>query len=814
MADEPGEQEPPEARADSSAPDPPGTGGDGLEEELGLTELDEVEGASVDPERYISTADDELAEQFDETLTFGEYVERVFERPVAAAHSTKYLLQAIEAMGTRTVIEEGEEKTRYRFFDDPYNDGEHAVLGNTDILNEFVQDLKAIASNRGKQESIIWFEGPTATGKSELKRCLINGLHAFSKTAEGRRYTVEWNTSAATDRDRHPLTYGDDSAPNEGEWYESPVQAHPLLVLPREARQDVLADLNDVDPSPIETTVEGELPPFSREMYETLTDEYRDEADIFSAITASRHLRVKNYVVEEGQGIGVLHAEDDGTPKERLVGTWMPGMLRELDSRGRKNSQAFSYDGVLSQGNNLLTVVEDAGRHSDLLEKLLNVPDEKHVKLDKGIGMDVDTQLVIISNPDLTVELDQYEERKGADPLKALKRRLTQYEFRYLLNVSLEAQLLWRELTNSSELWTMQDETELRTNVRAPLTLEIKATHADRGADKGTDGVVTRELAPHTIEAAALYDVVSRLDNEALPDRLTVVEKAMLYDQCYIHDGDEKLERDDFDWPEADADGATGIPITYTRDVLSTLVSEPSDRYHDSLPVEDVVLPSDVLDAMAERLTRTPVFSTAEAARYEELLVDVKDHVFEEQAADVREAILREEGVSREAVEEYIEHVFAWGTDETVETGAGETDRPDPMKMKLFETDALGRFDESDYDGTEPGEAVERFRSDEIIVAVNNILWKERGPEFDVEDVDYRDVPALSTAIETNDWGDVQSTFEDLEPAQWDAPKENTQTAEVKAETIENMQELFGYSAASAELVSRRVMNEVRHRWD
>jgi predicted Ser/Thr protein kinase len=224
-----------------------------------------------------------------------------------------------------------------------------------------------------------------------------------------------------------------------------------------------------------------------------------------------------------------------------------------------------------------------------------------------------------------------------------------------------------------------------------------------------------------------------------------------------------------------------------------------------------VVLPEDVLDAMANGLAGTPVFSEAEAARFEDLLVQVKDYVFEEQAEDVREAILRDEGVSREAVEEYIEHVFAWGTDESFES---ENEHPDPVKMKLFEIEALGRFEEADYDGSTPSDAVEAFRNDRIILAVNNILWEERGEEFDVEDVDYRDVPALRTALETNDWTDVESAFEDLDPAQWDSPKENTQTAAVKADTIRNMQELFDYSEASAELVSRRVMTEARHRWD
>ena len=754
--------------------------------------------AGVDPAQYVERADAALADRFDETLTFSAYVERLFERPTAAAGSTKYLLSAIESMGTRELIEEGEERTRYRFFDDPYNDGEHAVLGNTETLNAFVRDLEAIAANRGKQESIVWIEGPTATGKSELKRCLIDGLHAFSKTPEGRRYTVEWNTNVAAEGDA--LTYGTEATVDEGEWYESPVQAHPLLVLPPAARDALLRDLNEVDPSPIDTVVDGDLPPFSREMYETLAEAYRGEADAFSSITAPRHLRVKNYVVEEGQGIGVLHAEDDGTPKERLVGTWMPGMLRELGSRGRKNPQAFSYDGVLSQGNNLLTVVEDASKHRDLLESLLNVPDEEHVKLDKGIGMDVDTQLLVISNPDLAAELDKFEGRTDADPLKALKRRLSRYEFRYLLNVSLEAQLLWRELTTRAELWTMQDAAEIQTNVRAPLTVAVKAPD---------DGEVTRELAPHTVQAAALYDVVSRLDGDDLPDGLGIVEKARLYDHGYVHRDGERVEKDAFDWDDDADEGRSGIPITYTRDVVATLLSEPADRHHPSLPVADVVLPGDVLDAMANGLASTPVFAEAEAARFEELVVAVKDAVFEEQAEDVRAAMLREEGVSREAVEEYVEHVFAWGTDESF-----DTDGPDPVTMKLFETRELGRFDDGDYDGAAPSEAVERFRHDEIIVAVNNILWEERGEAFDIDDVDYRDVPVLRAAIETNDWRHVQAAFEDLDPAQWDAPEENTQTAAVKAETIRNMQELFDYSPASAELVSRRVMTEARHRWD
>ena len=325
---------------------------------------------------YIDAADRALSDTYQEPLELEAYVDLLFEEPHLAAHASKYLLDAIEHAGTRTVIEEGEEKQRYRFFDDPWNDGEHAILGNTEVLNRFVDDLRSIAAGRGKEEKILWLDGPTATGKSELKRCFVNGLREYSKTDQGRRYTLEWNIAGAGGQPG--LTYGDEPSPDEDDWYESPVQSHPLTVFPGDVREELVAELNDRLDDHIPIRIEGDLDPFCREAYDYLEEQYRRQGaeDLFSQVTAPAHLRVKNFVVDVGRGIGILHSEDDGSPKERLVGSWMAGMLRELDSRGRKNPQAFSYDGVLSQGNGLVTIVEDAAQHADLLQKLLNVPDE------------------------------------------------------------------------------------------------------------------------------------------------------------------------------------------------------------------------------------------------------------------------------------------------------------------------------------------------------------------------------------------------------------------------------------------------------
>ena len=786
-------------------------------------------GDDPDGAAFCRAADERLRGAYDPPMSLEAYVDRVLEHPLAAASGARYLLAAIESQGTRTVRERGETLERYRFFDDPPNDGEHAVLGNTAALNAFVDDLRAAAAGRGNNETIVWIDGPTATGKSEFKRCLVNGLRAFSRTDEGRRYTVEWNVTGAGTGDRS-LSYGDGG--DAAAWYRSPVQSNPLSVFPASVRESIASAVDDDASIPTDV----ELDPFSREAYDRLESVYRDEGrrDRFSAITDRDHLRVTSYVVDVGRGVGVLHAEDDGTPKERLVGSWMGGMVRELDSRGRKNPQAFSYDGVLSQGNGVATVVEDASQHGDLLRRLLNVPDERRVKLDTGIGMDLDTQLIVISNPDLEAELDQYADREDADPLKALKRRLTRHEFRYLTNRRLEAALLRREVAGEHAVPGTDDTRAVRDvdddgpvggraadrddgpvggrtadrddgrieseHARAALTLTVRD---DDGSKR------ERELAPHAVGAAALYAVVTRLDAETLPNDVDLVEKARLYETGEVRRDGERLTIDDV--PVGGDDGRTGIPVTYTRDRIAAVLSADADRSHPTLPVERVVTPEDVLTAMADGLVDAPVFSRAEAAEFESRLAPVEAAVRARQREDIVDAALAADRVSPETVAEYVEHVHAWDADEPVETDRGPTE-PDALAMKVFETETLGRFDERDYRGTEPGSDVVAFRREEVIRALTRYAWRNRGDEFSVDDVDLDAIPELEAVLASKDLADLKRRFPDLDPAEWADPPADTETASVKAATLDRLEDR-GYSRASAELTSRAVMRAARDEW-
>lgn len=720
---------------------------------------------------YIDDANEVLAKSSEPPLSLEEWVEQLFEQPEIGARSSQYILNAIKLMGTRTVVEEGEKKERYRFFDDPYNDGEHAVLGNTEILNRFVEDLRIAASDSDRDNRIIWFDGPTATGKSELKRCLVNGLREYSKTDEGRRYTLEWNIK--TGGDGRGLAYGDNSSSDEDDWFTSPVQTSPLAVFPEDIRKQFDAELGDRVKLPTDVG----LDPFSQESYTFLKDYYeRQEVKdaLFERITDPSHLRVRRFTLDYGRGIGVLHSEDEGTPKKRLVGSWIPGQLKNLDSRGRRNPQAFSYDGVLSQGNGGVTIVEEAGQHADLLQSLLNVPEEGRVKLDKRISLDLDTVLVVFSNPDLTAKLNQHVEKGDFDPLKALKRRLDKYEFNYLTSYSLEVELLHRELSERGPVW----EDGAHDKIADPLQVN------------GT------EFAPHTLEAAGLYDVASRLTRDSLDDDLDLVDKANLYEDGVVEVDGEQREMDEFEF-YTDDEGRTGMPVTYTRDVLLSLD-------------EDTVLPQDVLEAMQDGLDDDPLFSPSEVTEFESRADVVEEHILEQQEQDVLDGVLRDITPDEEQIQTYIENVFAWEDDDI---DKDDEEAPDPLEMKVFETHHLG-FSEDNYesDSYPPAEVTE-FRKTEVVDALNNYFWDNRDANYGAGDAPRAGVEIIEDLLEY-DWEDVRREYPDLEPSQWANPKSQTETEAVKEKCLTNLQEMFGYSAESAERTSRFVMKEVLDEWD
>lgn len=708
----------------------------------------------------IDRADEEISTTEEAPQSLEEFLEVCQDNPNSVAHSVKYILEAIESCETRTVIEEGEEMERYRFFDDPYGDGEHAVLGNTEVLNEFVDELRRMASEDGENERIIWIEGPTATGKSELKRCFINGLRGFSKSEEGRRYTLEWSLSSLTSGN-NIMTYGE-SRSTDGDWYRSPVNVNPLSVLPEGAQEEVLEEVNEGEERPV--SIETDIDPFSAEAFNSLKKEYSGEENVFSQIASSDHLRVVRDTVDVGDGVGVLHSEDGGNPKQKLVGDWMQGAMEEFASRGRKNPQAFSYDGILCQGNGLLTVIEDAKNHTNLLLKLLNVSEEKMVKLDKKISMDIDTLLMVISNPDLEADLRQFESQEQQDPHKALRRRMDKYELGYLTSVSSESQLIRRMLMGENKVWTETGEDAID---KAAEPIEVNDT----------------ELAPHTIETAAMFEVITRLDDD--PNGVVnKIGKAVAFERGYIKTNGERRYLDDLNI-DSEFDGEKGVPVTYTVDVLIDLVQN-----------NDIVMPWDAVEAIEENMVEAPIFSNSEAEHFQNMAYDVDEYLLNELEGDTLEAMVGDEKASEEEVSEYVDNVFAWEEEEEEEY--------DEMEMEEFERKYLGLEGRSD-------QFVADYRESEIIPPLNSYIWGNRDPDFTTEDLPFHECEPLQDALTHLSWDTVIDNYPHFDKDQWANPPEGSETEELKEKAIENMIEEFGYSEESAELATTRVLEQFGH---
>jgi predicted Ser/Thr protein kinase len=723
----------------------------------------------MNDDSVLERANDELSKGVEEPIDFEEFVDRVFANPCIAASAAQFILNAIESMGTRPVMEGGEEVERYKFFDDPANNGKHAIIGNSRTLNDIVSHIRRAAN--GKDTKIVWLTGPTATGKSELKRCIVNGLREYSQTEEGKRYVCEWNISALDESDYK-------STVDEDEWYKSPVQTNPIACLPSKTRNEFVEELNK---NSDQRVPDLNLDPFSKEAFRVLKEHYstRDEENIFTKLIDTDHLRVRRYTVDWGNGIGVLHSEDSGQPKERLAGSWLPSLLQELPSKGRRNPQAFSYDGVLSQGNNGVSIIEDASQHIDVLEKLLNVPEENEIRIDKQTALDLDTFIILISNPDLEAQLNKHEGQGKHDPFKAFKRRLDKYEFKYLISVSSEAELLRRELTGRKfSKWGEDYER------RMEEPLEVNDTFFE----------------PHTIEVIAMASVVSRLlsSTETDPIQLSVIEKALLYERGYheTEDGEEKYVEDYSVEPERD--GREGIPVTLTRDMLLTMENDGS------------VLPMEALDELGKVVQEEPVVSEREASRMSSREGDVREYMMEKLEDDVKKAILRERSVDEEDAQEYIKSLEEWEADKNEPQKEKEDRR---LRLKVFETRHLG-LTEDNYMKGNKGKKTVIDKREEIMNSIRHYLWKNKDERYEASDLPLKDIPIVNEMLGVYKWEDIEEKFDDLELKDWDDPLDGTQTSEVKETCVQNMVQMYGYTEDGAKQVSNRVIDRVLARWD
>ncbi|MEQ8835380.1 MAG: serine protein kinase, partial [Lacipirellulaceae bacterium] len=307
--------------------------------------------------------------------TFAEYLDIVKENPKVTRSAYQRLYDMILSYGV-DVEKKGREKIyRYRFFDDPTNDGKDAVFGLREPLHKLVNALKSAAFEYGIEKRVLLLHGPVGSSKSTIVRLLKQGLQRYSTTDEGALYTLGWV---------------DEENPDEVHW--CPMNEEPLHLIPHRFRDDVSAQLNaGRGADDFYVRIRGELDPFCRFMYQQRLKKY--DGDWTRVVD---DVRIKRVILSEKDrvGIGTFQPKDE----KNQDATELTGDInyRKIAVYGSDSDpRAFNFDGEFNVANRgLIEFVEVLKLDVAFLYDLLGASQEHRIKPKKFAQTDIDEVII------------------------------------------------------------------------------------------------------------------------------------------------------------------------------------------------------------------------------------------------------------------------------------------------------------------------------------------------------------------------------------------------------------------------------------
>ncbi|MFG0335262.1 MAG: serine protein kinase, partial [Maioricimonas sp. JB049] len=174
--------------------------------------------------------------------SFAEYLDIVMRNPRVTRSAYQRLYDMIMVEGSYPV-EGANGLVRYRFFDDPQNDGEDAIFGLTKPLMELVNVFKSAALKYGTERRVLLLHGPVGSSKSTIARLLKRGLERYCHSDKGALYTFGWK------EDDGSITW-------------DPMHGEPLQLVPAHAREEVCDYLNrETGKQDFQIEIEGDICP-------------------------------------------------------------------------------------------------------------------------------------------------------------------------------------------------------------------------------------------------------------------------------------------------------------------------------------------------------------------------------------------------------------------------------------------------------------------------------------------------------------------------------------------------------------------------
>ncbi len=544
--------------------------------------------------------------------TFAEYLDIVRERPEVTRNAFQRVYDMVMSYGVDVDDSSREKRMHYRFFDDPLDNGKDAVFGLDEPLCALVNAFKSAAHGYGIEKRVLLLHGPVGSSKSTIARLLKKGLERYSACDEGALYTLGWI----------------DGHTDEIHW--SPMNEEPLHLVPDAFRAQVEEELNaGRDEHGFRVHISGELDPFSRFMYQERLKKY--EGDWTRVI---QDVRVKRLLLSEADrvGIGTFQPKDEkNQDSTELTGDINYRKIAEYGSDS--DPRAFNFDGEFNVANRgIVEFVEVLKLDVAFLYDLLGASQEHKVKPKKFAQTDIDEVILGHTNE------PEYRRLQNNEFMEALRDRTVKIDVPYVTR----------------------------------LSDEIKIYEKDYNSAK----VRGKHIAPHTIEMAAMWALLTRLE-EPHNAGLTLLQKLKLYNgkslPGFTEDNIKEL-RD-----EAINEGMMGISPRYVQDKISNaLVAHPEAHS---------VNPFMVLNELEAGLKHHSLITNEEMRNhYRELLGVVKEEYENIVKNEVQRAIAADEDALARLCANYIDNVKAYTQREKVKNKfTGQYEEPDERLMRSIE---------------------------------------------------------------------------------------------------------------------------------
>ncbi|MBL0196559.1 MAG: serine protein kinase [Myxococcales bacterium] len=569
-------------------------------------------------DRIAAMQDYELYRELTWEGSFDDYLEVVRKRPQVTRNAYQRIYDMIISHGSEEYIDNKKKLVRYNFFRDDANKGQNAVFGLDIPLMRLVHVLKAASEGYGPEKRVILLHGPVGSSKSTIARLLKQGTEAYSRTTDGALYSFDWVKLAGTDL-----------AGKDQDVFPSAMNEEPLRLIPPEWRARAIEELG-LSSEAFRVKVEGDLDPASRYIFKHLMTRYSGDW----AKVMQNHVRVRRLVLSEKDrvGIGTFQPKDEkNQDSTELTGDINYRKIAEYGSDS--DPRAFNFDGEFNIANRgIVEFIEVLKLDVAFLYDLLGASQERKIKPKKFAQTDIDEVIIGHTNE------AEYKKLLNNEFMEALRDRTIKIDIPYITK----------------------------------LTEEMKIYEKDFSPKK----IRGKHVAPHTVEVAALWAVLSRLEDPK-KHNLSLLQKAKLYDgkvlPGYTQDTVKELRK------ETKREGMEGISPRYVQDKISNALVNESG--------EGTINPFMVLNELDKGLRHHSLITSDEQRKkFQEITGIVKREYEEIVKNEVQRAISADEDAIAKLAANYIDNIKAFTLKEKVKNRyTGQDEEADERLMRSIE---------------------------------------------------------------------------------------------------------------------------------